>query len=94
MSMTSRISGTRRLERRAELRMMDTPGRIPTEGLRSLAVILFITRFRRGFQGILGSSAGIGGEFPALSDADRGVYPVEAQSVGVASRAEPYRWDC
>jgi hypothetical protein len=29
MSMTSRISGTRRLERRAELRMMDTPGRIP-----------------------------------------------------------------
>ena len=33
MSITSRISGTRRLERSAELRMTDTPGGIPAESL-------------------------------------------------------------
>lgn len=58
MSMTSRISGTRRLERRAELRMMDTPGGIPA-GNSLMPVILFITRFWRELQGILGSSTGI-----------------------------------
>jgi len=62
--------------------MMDTPGRIPAT-VHPKPVILFITLFRRGFQGILGSSAGIPGAFPALSIADDGVYRSEAQSVGV-----------
>ena len=82
MSMTSRISGTRRLERRAELRMMDSPGGIPAGDSR-MPVILFITRFWRGLQGILGSCAGIGGNFPSLSVANRGVYLVKRNPLGL-----------
>src|SRR3569833_2754241 len=51
MSITSRISGTSRLERAAELRMVSTPGRIPA----GQPVILFISRFSPGFQGFFGN---------------------------------------
>ena len=62
--------------------MMDTPGRIPEGRFESLTVILFIPRFCWGFQGISGSSAGIGGSFPALSVADPAGYLVERNLLG------------